>query len=92
MCAEKRIIGYWFNGAFAKYCTVPKHLVHRLPENLSFPAGALSEPLACCVNAVIEKENQALAKEIDDQRNSKILTELKSVYNQRYNEMKSEFS
>lgn len=44
------------------------------------------------VNAVVEKENQALAKEIDDQRNQKILTELKSIYNLRYGEMKSEFS
>lgn len=33
------------------------------------------------VNKVIEEENQALAKEIDDQRNSKILTEIKVIYN-----------
>jgi L-iditol 2-dehydrogenase len=55
VCAEKRLIGYWFNGAFAKYCVVPSHLVHRLPENVSFLAGALCEPLACCVNGVLEK-------------------------------------
>jgi L-iditol 2-dehydrogenase len=55
VCAEKRLIGYWFNGAFAKYCVVPSRLVHRLPENVSFLAGALCEPLACCVNGVLEK-------------------------------------
>ena len=43
------------------------------------------------VNIIVEKENAALAKEIDDQKNSKIVTEVKSVYNQRYSEMKSEF-
>jgi len=55
VCAEKRLIGYWFNGAFAKYCVVPSRLVHRLPDSVSFNSGALSEPLACCVNAVVEK-------------------------------------
>jgi len=30
-------------------------LVHKLPDNVSFLAGALCEPLACCVNGVIEK-------------------------------------
>ena len=44
------------------------------------------------VNTQIEKENQALAKEIDDQKNSKIVNELRALYGQRYNEMKSEFS
>lgn len=43
------------------------------------------------VNMIVEKENQELAKEIDDQRNSKIVTEIKTIYNQRYNEMKNEF-
>lgn len=55
VCAEKRLIGYWFNGAFAKYCVVPSRLVHRLPSNVSFLSGALCEPLACCVNGVLEK-------------------------------------
>jgi len=55
VCADKRLIGYWFNGAFAKYCVVPSRLVHRLPENVSFLSGALCEPLACCVNGVLEK-------------------------------------
>jgi L-iditol 2-dehydrogenase len=55
ICAQKRLIGYWFNGAFAKYCVVPSHLVHRLPDNVSFIGGALCEPLMCCVNGVLEK-------------------------------------
>jgi len=55
VCAEKRIIGYWFNGAFTKYCVVPSRLIHGLPDNVSFLSGALCEPLACCVNGVTEK-------------------------------------
>jgi len=55
VCAEKRLIGYWFNGAFTKYCVVPSRLVHKLPDNVSFLSGALCEPLACCVNGVVEK-------------------------------------
>ena len=55
VCAQKRLIGYWFNGAFARYCVVPERLVHRLPDNVSLLSGALSEPLACCVNGVYEK-------------------------------------
>jgi len=55
VCAEKRLIGYWFDGAFAKYCVAPSKLIHKLPDNVSFLAGALCEPLACCVNGVVEK-------------------------------------
>jgi len=55
VCEQKRLIGYWFNGAFAKYCVVPSRLVHRLPDNVSFVGGALCEPLMCCVNGVLEK-------------------------------------
>ena len=55
ICPERRVIGYWFNGAFTKYCVVPSCIVHRLPDNLSFIPGALAQPLAACVNAVTEK-------------------------------------
>ncbi|MEM2110325.1 MAG: zinc-binding dehydrogenase [Candidatus Bathyarchaeia archaeon] len=55
VCADKHLIGYWFNGAFAKYIVVPSRLVHELPDNVSFLSGALCEPLACCVNGVLDK-------------------------------------
>jgi len=55
LCPERRITGYWTHGAFAEYCTVPGWVVHRLPENVDFLAGALTEPLACCVHGVIEQ-------------------------------------
>jgi L-iditol 2-dehydrogenase len=54
ICPEKKLIGYVFNGCFAKYCLVDEGRVHLLPDNVDFVAGALSEPLACCVHALLE--------------------------------------
>ena len=55
LCPARRITGYWAHGAFAAYCTVPGWVMHRLPDNVDFLAGALTEPLACCVHGVIEQ-------------------------------------
>jgi L-iditol 2-dehydrogenase len=55
LCPGKELIGYVHNGCFAPYCVVPAERVHALPGNISFEEGALCEPLACCVHAVVEK-------------------------------------
>ncbi len=55
LCPLKELIGYVHNGCFAPYCVVPAERVHRLPEDISFREGALCEPLACCVHAVMEQ-------------------------------------
>ena len=55
LCNQREIIGYWHNGAFAKYCTAPEHGLHKLPENVDLTAGSLTEPVACCVHGVIEQ-------------------------------------
>lgn len=54
MCADRKVLGYAFDGCFARYCVVNEHQVHQLPDNVDFLAGALTEPLACCVHAVLE--------------------------------------
>ena len=46
MCAERRVLGYWVDGCFSEYVVVGAHRLHRLPENISFDEGALTEPLA----------------------------------------------
>ena len=46
-------MGYWFNGSFARYCNTT--FVHKLPDNVTFEAGALTELLACCVHGVTEQ-------------------------------------
>jgi L-iditol 2-dehydrogenase len=53
LCAERKIIGYWFNGSFAPYCNAT--FVHKLPDNVSFKAGSVTELLACTVHGVIEQ-------------------------------------
>ena len=57
VCPERRTLGYWVNGAFASYVVVPARNLHRLPENVDFLIGAMTEPTACCVHAVNELTN-----------------------------------
>ena len=54
LCAERRVLGYWYDGAFARYTVVPQERVHALPVAVDFVAGALTEPLACIAHAVLE--------------------------------------
>jgi len=51
-CPHRRSIGSGVHGAFAKYVLVPAHSIHHLPASVSIRAGALTEPLACCVHAL----------------------------------------
>ncbi len=55
LCAEKLIIGYVYDGCFAPYVCVAAARVHRLPPGVSTLAGALSEPLAVVVHAVLDQ-------------------------------------
>ena len=53
LCPDRKILGYWFNGSFARYCNAT--FFHQLPDNVSFSAGAVTELLACCVHGVTEQ-------------------------------------
>ena len=53
LCYSRLSIGSGVNGGMAKYVVVPERNVFRLPDNVSFLAGALSEPLSCTVHAVL---------------------------------------
>ena len=55
LCPERKSIGTHLNGFFSKYLIIRASAVHRLPEGISFWAGALSEPLACCVHGILER-------------------------------------
>jgi L-iditol 2-dehydrogenase len=52
LCPHRLSIGSGVNGAFTKYVLVPQHNIHHLPDNVDEQAGALTEPLACCVHAL----------------------------------------
>ena len=56
-CLERKAIGYEFNGGFEEYVLIPQVCIEsgnvvKLPEHVSFAAGALIEPLACCIRGL----------------------------------------
>ncbi len=53
LCYDRKSIGSGVHGAMAKYVIVPEGAVFRLPDNVSFLGGALSEPLSCAVHGVL---------------------------------------
>ncbi len=55
LCLSRLSIGSLVNGAFAEYVVVPAHNLHVIPDNVSFEQAALTEPLACCCQTVLEK-------------------------------------
>lgn len=57
LCEQKRPFGIGIDGAYAKYVAGPAHLLHRLPDNVSFEAGAVTEPLAVCITSILERSN-----------------------------------
>lgn len=55
LCLERQSIGSGVNGAFAKYIVVPEKNIFILPDITDYQEGALSEPIACCVHAILER-------------------------------------
>ena len=55
ICAQKRSPGWGIDGAFTKYLAFPEHLLHAIPNNLSFEEAALIEPAANAVQDVLER-------------------------------------
>jgi L-iditol 2-dehydrogenase len=53
-CVDRAALGSGMNGGFAKYCCVRQEIVFHLPETMDFETGALCEPLACALQAVLE--------------------------------------
>lgn len=47
-------IGLTSNGGFAKYTVVEDYMVHKIPDTMSFEQGALVEPAAVAVYAVLQ--------------------------------------
>lgn len=53
LCLNRLSIGSGVNGGFTQYVVVPAGNIHLLPPEVDFQAGALTEPLACVVHAVL---------------------------------------
>jgi len=57
LCERRRVLGvscaeYRRNGAFAQLVAVPHHILCRVPEAVSFPQAAMTEPLAVAFHGV----------------------------------------
>jgi len=58
ICVNRKTIGYEYDGGFAEYVRVPAKAIQmgnliKLPENVSYKEGAISEPLAAAYNGII---------------------------------------
>ncbi|WP_339162977.1 alcohol dehydrogenase catalytic domain-containing protein [Siminovitchia sp. FSL W7-1587] len=56
-CNDRRGMGHGVHGSFTKYVVVREDMVYKIPENISLEEAALSEPLACAVQAIEELTN-----------------------------------
>ena len=52
LCTDRQSMGVHVDGAFAKYVCQREESLHRLPDNVDFEAGSMSEPTAVAVRAV----------------------------------------
>jgi len=57
LCDRRKVLGvscadYRCAGAFAEYVAVPRRIVHRIPENLSFSEAAMLEAVSVALHAV----------------------------------------
>jgi len=54
VCEQRRSIGTHVDGGFAPRLVLPARCLHRVPEALPDAAAALSEPLACVCNSLLD--------------------------------------
>jgi L-iditol 2-dehydrogenase len=54
LCLERRSIGTHVDGGFAPRLVLPAANLHRVPDGLPDAAAALSEPLACVCNSLLD--------------------------------------
>ncbi|MCI8993577.1 MAG: alcohol dehydrogenase catalytic domain-containing protein [Eubacterium sp.] len=52
VCEHSEVIGVSCNGGFAEYVKVKYTHVYKIPDEISFEQGALSEPLACATYGI----------------------------------------
>ncbi|NIS59625.1 MAG: zinc-binding dehydrogenase [Proteobacteria bacterium] len=62
---EKRLgFGSGRDGAFASFVVTRQDGLYRLPDHVSFQEGALCEPLACAIHAVMERSSVEPGKKV----------------------------
>lgn len=58
-CENMVGIGTTVSGGFAEYCTVRSRQAYKLPAGMKLTAGAMAEPVACCLHALDLAQLQA---------------------------------
>jgi L-iditol 2-dehydrogenase len=53
MCPKRLGYGYGTNGAFARFVSVRREILHRIPDSLSFEEAAIIEPVCVAYNALV---------------------------------------
>ncbi|MCL2368025.1 MAG: zinc-dependent alcohol dehydrogenase family protein [Oscillospiraceae bacterium] len=51
-CENMTVSGIMLDGGFGQYAVVPARAAYKLADTVSFEAGAMAEPLACCLHAI----------------------------------------
>ncbi len=51
-CENWEAIGVTRDGGYAEYVRVPYHVVYRMPSDMPFEIGALTEPVACILHGI----------------------------------------
>lgn len=51
-CEHMRGIGTTVSGGFAQYCAVPAKQAYHLADSTTFEAGAMAEPVSCCLHGI----------------------------------------
>ena len=54
LCLDRLGIGTGVNGGMAKYVVVPARNILKLPKNISYVEGAMTEPLACVIHSTLD--------------------------------------
>jgi L-iditol 2-dehydrogenase len=52
LCLNYDQIGFTREGGYGEFVRAPRHVVHRLPANVSFAAGVLVEPASCVLRGL----------------------------------------
>ena len=55
LCDNRKGIGTQVNGSMTAFVISREESCHVLPDNVTYKAAALTEPLACCVHSALEK-------------------------------------
>lgn len=55
LCTQRKGLGTQADGSMTDYVLSREESCHLLPETVSYKGAALTEPLACCVHAALEK-------------------------------------